>query len=65
MRLQRGLYEQLITYSIETELSAIGEDVVRRSPLRSAEAGDRLALHLRPQRRHHAVGGGKTAREAA
>ena len=46
MRLQRGLYEQLITVSMESQLSAIGEDIVRRAPLRPAEAGDRLAHHL-------------------
>ena len=65
MRLQRGFYEQLTTYSIEDELSAIGEDVVRRSPLRPAKAGDRLALYPRPQRWLHAVGGRESAREIA
>ena len=63
--LERSFYEQLITYSIENELSAIGEDEARRSPLRPAKAGDRLALHLRRQSRLHAVGGRESARKIA
>jgi superfamily II DNA or RNA helicase/HKD family nuclease len=43
---KRGLYEQLITLSMEGQLSAVDEELIRRSSLRPAEAGDRLALHL-------------------
>ena len=43
---KRGLYEQLITLSMEGQLSAVNEELIRRSYLRPAEAGDRLALHL-------------------
>lgn len=46
MSLERGLYEQLITTSLEHRLEMVGEGLVRRAPLRPAEAGDRLALHL-------------------
>lgn len=46
MSFNRGLYEQLITLSMEGRLSAIDQDLIRRSSLRPAEAGDRLALHI-------------------
>lgn len=46
MLIKRGLYEQLITLSMEGRLSAVDDDLIRRSSLRPAEAGDRLALHL-------------------
>ena len=46
MQLNRGIYEQLITLSMEGPLMEINNDLVTRSSLRSAEAGDRLALHL-------------------
>lgn len=46
-RLERGLYEQLISETLESELSELGPQLIpRRDPLRKAEAGDRLALHL-------------------
>lgn len=46
MLFKRGLYEQLITLSMEGRLSEVDSDLIRRSSLRPAEAGDRLALHL-------------------
>jgi superfamily II DNA or RNA helicase/HKD family nuclease len=43
----RGLYEQLITESLEAELVALDDfSVASRETLRRPEAGDRLALHL-------------------
>ncbi len=43
----RGLYERLVTDSLESELADIDDSTyVARGPLRRAEAGDRLALHL-------------------
>jgi superfamily II DNA or RNA helicase/HKD family nuclease len=44
---ERGLYETLITAELERELRTLPSDLVPwRAPLRSAEAGDRLALFL-------------------
>lgn len=46
-RLERGLYEQLITERLEEELNGLEVGLEpNREPLRRAEAGDRLALHL-------------------
>ena len=46
-RLGRGLYEELISEALEAELNRLGADLEpRREPLRRAEAGDRIALHL-------------------
>ena len=43
----RGLYEVLITEAIASQLSALGDDLhAIRNGVRSAEAPDRLALHL-------------------
>lgn len=43
----RGLYEVLITGAIETELRALDERLsVHMTPLRAAEAADRIALHV-------------------
>ena len=43
----RGLYEVLITEAIASQLSTLGDDLhAIRSGVRSAEAPDRLALHL-------------------
>lgn len=46
MKLNGGLYEQLITESMERALAAVAPELIRRVDLRPAEAGDRLALHL-------------------
>ncbi len=46
MHFQRGLYEQLITLSLESDLSNIDKDLIIRNSLRPVEAADRLALHL-------------------
>jgi superfamily II DNA or RNA helicase len=44
---ERGLYETLITEALDARLREIGEDLAaRRRGLRSAEAADRVALHL-------------------
>ena len=44
---ERGLYEVLITEALEARLRDLGERLeARRSDLRSAEAADRIALHL-------------------
>ena len=46
-RLERGLYEQLISETLQAKLSEVGAGLTpSREPLRKAEAGDRLALHL-------------------
>jgi len=45
-RLVRGIYEQIIGKALDAELSALTDLVVERKGLRSAEAGDRIALHL-------------------
>lgn len=46
-RLERGLYEQLISEALQAELSdPVIQLIPSREPLRKAEAGDRLALHL-------------------
>ncbi|WP_428266246.1 DUF3427 domain-containing protein [Haliangium sp.] len=43
----RGLYEALITEALQERLRALGESLVPRSDdLRTAEAADRIALHL-------------------
>lgn len=43
----RGLYETLITEALAERLGALGErEHVHSDELRSAEAADRLALHL-------------------
>lgn len=43
----RGLYEVLITEALERELLELREPLEqRRSPLRAAEAADRIALHI-------------------
>jgi len=43
----RGLYEILITEAIASQLGTLGDDLhAIRSPVRPAEAPDRLALHL-------------------
>ena len=43
----RGLYEVLITEAIESQLRDLGDDLhAIRDGVRSAEAPDRLALHL-------------------
>lgn len=45
--LPRGLFEQLVTGSLERELTAVGAaSHVHRSPLHPEEAPDRIALHL-------------------
>jgi len=45
---RRGLYEQLLTEELAARLEGLGTGLVAdRGELRSAEAGDRLALHLR------------------
>ena len=42
-----GLYEKIITESLEAELEALDLSFVKsRKSLRRAEAGDRLAMHL-------------------
>jgi superfamily II DNA or RNA helicase/HKD family nuclease len=44
---RRGLYEALITEALEAQLRAAGDTLVpRREELRSADASDRIALHL-------------------
>jgi HKD family nuclease len=44
---QRGLYETMVTEALDVRLREIGEDLAaRRRGLRSAEAADRVALHL-------------------
>lgn len=44
---RRGLYESLIDEAVESELAELaGNLIVHREPLRRAEAGDRLALHI-------------------
>ena len=45
-KLGRGLYEQIISEALEAELSEVADLTAQREPLRRAEAGDRLALHL-------------------
>lgn len=46
-RPERGLYEQLISEAFEQELARLPTSLVpRRTALRSAEAGDRVALYL-------------------
>ena len=46
-RLERGLYEQLISEALQVELSELGDQLTpSREPLRRAEIGDRLALYL-------------------
>jgi superfamily II DNA or RNA helicase len=43
----RGLYEVLITEALQAELLTLSEPLEpRRSPLRPAEAADRIALHI-------------------
>ena len=43
----RGLYEVLITEAIASQLRDLGDDLhASRTGVRSAEAPDRLALHL-------------------
>lgn len=46
MEFSRGIYERLITDSMEGGLRAVSEDLISRSQLHPAEAGDRLAFHL-------------------
>jgi hypothetical protein len=46
-KLERGLYEVLITEALEAHLQGLGERVqALRTSLRTAEAADRVALHL-------------------
>lgn len=46
-KLERGLYEQVIDESLAADLADLGNQLTSdRSPLRRAEAGDRLALHI-------------------
>src|SRR5450432_3495562 len=46
-RHERGLYEVLITEALEAELRDLDDRLeARRTDLRTAEAADRLALHL-------------------
>jgi hypothetical protein len=46
-RLDRGLYEVLITETLDAQLRDLGDRLeARRDGLRSAEAADRVALHL-------------------
>lgn len=44
--MKRGLYEQLITLSMESQLATVDHELIRRASLRPAEAADRIALHL-------------------
>ena len=44
-----GLYETAITRSIESALQSVRTELVRTSPLASAEAPNRIALHLARQ----------------
>lgn len=45
--IERGLYEVLITEALEVQLRDIGDRLsARRDKLRSAEAADRIALHI-------------------
>lgn len=47
MSRSKGLYEVLVTKLLEQELRGVDERLaVKRSPLRPAEAADRIALHL-------------------
>lgn len=46
-KLQRGLYEQLVSTALEGRLREVGaQEVVHRSALDKEEAADRIALHL-------------------
>ncbi len=46
-RLERGIYEELISETLQADLSDLGPQLTpSREPLRKAEAGDRIALHL-------------------
>lgn len=46
-RHERGLYEALITEALQAHLETLGEPLVpHREPLRAAEVGDRIGLHL-------------------
>jgi hypothetical protein len=46
-KLERGLYEVLITEALEAHLQELGDRLqALRSTLRPAEAADRVALHL-------------------
>ena len=46
--LDRGLYEVLITETLDAQLSRLGEGLESvRGSLRAPEAADRIALHLR------------------
>ncbi|MFY7818863.1 MAG: DUF3427 domain-containing protein [Akkermansiaceae bacterium] len=44
--MKRGLYEQLITLSMESQLTTVDQELIRRTALRPSEAADRLTLHL-------------------
>ena len=46
-RLERGLYEVIVTQALEARLAELGESLFpKRDELRSAEAADRIALHV-------------------
>jgi superfamily II DNA or RNA helicase/HKD family nuclease len=45
-KLARGIYETIVSEALESELSELADLAAQRESLRSAEAGDRLALHL-------------------
>ncbi|MEO8878712.1 MAG: DUF3427 domain-containing protein, partial [Polyangiaceae bacterium] len=46
-RNERGIYEIIVTEALEAELLELREPLqARRSPLRPAEAADRIALHV-------------------
>lgn len=49
MELRPGLYEALVTDALATALDAVPEDLVERRTLATAEAADRIALHLSTQ----------------
>lgn len=47
LRLERGLYEVLITEALDSQLLRLGDDLESvRGRLKSAEAADRIELHL-------------------
>ena len=56
--IEPGLYEQLITEALRSELGALDDNLRPERPLHTAEAADRIALHLsrRIQRTLDAVG---------
>ncbi|WP_343225080.1 DUF3427 domain-containing protein [Luteimonas sp. MC1828] len=63
--LPRGLFEQLVTQTLEQELGKVGAaHHVHRSPLHPEEAPDRIALHLATLIRR-AIGGLETRHRAA